>query len=111
MLSFVLEKIDDDFEIDFIVFFIDEKLSKIVNEIVVMTIDDELNSIEKSSIEDKFVESMKNLNDSRNNFEKNRFLLVNVCLTNEDVVLCLNFDVSCFFEFENECSNLFFCLS
>ena len=111
MLSLALEKINDDFEIDFVVFFVDEKLSRIVDEIVVMTIDDEFNSIEKSSIEDEFVESMKNLNDLRNNFEKNQFLLINVCLANEDVILCLNFDVFCFFEFESEYSNLFFCLS
>ena len=110
ILNFILEKIDDDFEIDSVVFFVDERLSKTVNEIAVMTTDDELSSIEKSSTEDEFAESMKNLNDSKNNFEKDRFLLANVCLANEDVALCLDFDVSCFSEFESECSDLFFCL-
>ena len=110
MLNLALEKINDDFEINSVVFFIDERLSKVVNEIVVMTTNDELNSIEKSSIENESIESIKNLNDSKNNFKENRFLLANVCLTNENVTLCLNFDVSCSFKFESECSNLFFCL-
>ena len=111
MLSLALEKIDDDFEVNFVVFFVDERFSRIVDEIAVMTTDDELNSIEKSSTEDESAESMKNLNDSKDSFEENRFLLANVCLANEDVALCLNFDVFCSFEFESECSDLFFCLS
>ena len=110
MLNFVLKKINDDFKINFVVFFVDERLFRIVNEIAVMTTNDELNSIEKNSTEDEFAESMKNLNDSKNNFEKNRFLLINVCLANKNVTLCLDFNVFCFSEFESECSNLFFCL-